>query len=438
MTKGMDTMKPPLTVHVIMVLFVSIICFALACNDVEDADMDTNCNCDTDADTDSDSDTDTDTDTDADGDADPEDPTVVQSPVEIQVINTTGQTVYLDGYDPLAVATSVAGEMVESRLKTPFHLGDYFVVACDDENIAAVCCPNADFIEMVTAIPPGDTFTFNWSGRIYKTRTDTCSCGCYYNEMPVAGEYQFIADVYRTIDCYGEECSPLESSADITDSTLSGEAERFTTAVSLPYTGDAIEIRIEPDDSNGAQILVSQESTATDISIDIWCGVWGCQWEPDEDAWTEGSQLVDTATMETEGEFTPSYGHKFYWGIATAAGHFTEVFDLSEGTETTVDLDAVPEAARGIAGTMIATQYGYEPNYSRYSLRFMGPGGELFDVTPDVRQRFAVANLAPGAWTLEVFDPDSDWDMDPITFEVQIDDTMQYRDLVFMDPLQLD
>jgi hypothetical protein len=75
LTKGMDTMRLHRTVHVLMVLFVSTICLALACNDLSDADMDSNDNSHSTSDADSDGDSDTDSDGDSDTDTEEVDTT---------------------------------------------------------------------------------------------------------------------------------------------------------------------------------------------------------------------------------------------------------------------------------------------------------------------------------------------------------------------------
>lgn len=68
-------MKSPRTVHVIMALYVSFMCFALACNDLSDADVDSGDNSHSNSDADSDGDSDTDSDGDSDTDTEEVDTT---------------------------------------------------------------------------------------------------------------------------------------------------------------------------------------------------------------------------------------------------------------------------------------------------------------------------------------------------------------------------
>lgn len=193
--------------------------------------------------------------------------TVRQAPVDIHITNLTSETVYLDGYIPIAAERNSGDQWTAEHPVAPFCM-----MGCQDWEQFGYCCADCDYDVALVSILPGDTYTYTWEGRFFKTETETCGCACYYREDPVAGEYQFSVDVFPEVSCSTGTCDPPTETGIIYSYFPEGESRRYSSVTSIPHTGEDLEIRIVADDDTdtGADTgdTASETETDTDIGTD--------------------------------------------------------------------------------------------------------------------------------------------------------------------------
>ena len=200
--------------------------------------------------------------------------TVHQAPVDIHITNLTSETVYLDGYLPIAVERNSGGQWTEEQPSAPFCM-----MGCHDWEQYGYCCIDCDYEPGLVSILPGDTYTYTWEGRFYGTETGTCECSCYYSENPRVGGYRFSADVFPEVSCGAGTCNPPTETGIIYSYIPGGESQRFTVAASIPHTGDALEIRIVADDDTDT----FTDTGDTDSETDTGTGDTDSETVPDTD-----------------------------------------------------------------------------------------------------------------------------------------------------------
>ncbi|MBN2716166.1 MAG: hypothetical protein JXX14_09955 [Deltaproteobacteria bacterium] len=214
--------------------------------------------------------------------------TVQQAPVDIHITNLTDHTVYLVGYQ-----TGVAGRHTGGAWHDEYVEAPICTMGCEEaatyrslEYGALYCCMDCDYDTMLIAILPGDTFTYTFEGRIYKTETETCDCQCYFSEEPVAGTYRFSVDVFNDVSCGLDSCDDPKQTGFTYHYYPQGTSQRFSTTAAIPYTGSGLDIRIVYDGDTETGL-----DTNTDTDVDTATAIG-----------TDSGSDTDTVTSDTESD----------------------------------------------------------------------------------------------------------------------------------------
>ncbi len=180
--------------------------------------------------------------------------------------------------------------------------------------------------------------------------------------------------------------------------------------------------------------LIPEDGIATDIALAIYSDGWG--------------ELLDTQTLETEGAVTidieeemPYSDPPAYYLYATATGFYTELYKCVKGETITIDLDAVPDHAEAVAGTIFGTQgFFADSPVAEHTLQITNSANTFSaTTTTDVQGRFGLSGLPPGDYTL-AFDycQFNDDEKFPVSFDVTNTSGVDYYDLQFPEPAQAD
>jgi len=181
-----------------------------------------------------------------------------------------------------------------------------------------------------------------------------------------------------------------------------------------------------------ATVLQPVEAVAESITLRIYSDGWGSLLETQTLA-SEGAVTIDIAETEPYSD-PPSY-----YVYASAPGFFTELYGCIKGQSIDVDLDAVPEGASGVAGTIFATQGYFAPSYVDEQLVTVhNPDGSQASFTTDSQGRYALGELAAGDYTFWLdYVQFGDEPPTTMTLELSYDgDGVDYLDLSFAEPAQ--
>ncbi len=169
------------------------------------------------------------------------------------------------------------------------------------------------------------------------------------------------------------------------------------------------------------------DSVANDITLSIHSAVW--------------DTLLATTELITEGTTIIEFGDSSYlyhaFNIyAEAEGFYTELYFCRNGDTVTVDLDAVPTAANAITGVIIGSQDMWPHYYyADGDIEVGGPENLSLTIRTDQQGRFGLGNLPNGTFQMSI--NRSGWH-EPIIFQVENAGSIDYRDLLFVDPAQLE
>ncbi len=208
--------------------------------------------------------------------------TVHQAPVDIRITNMTSETVFLDGYLPIAAERNSGDQWTAEQPVAPFCM-----MGCQDWEQFGYCCIDCDYDVALVSILPGDTYTYTWEGRFFKTETETCECACHYSEDPIAGEYRFSVDVFTEISCGPSTCTPPPETGIIYSYIPEGEPRRYSAVTSIPHTDGDLEIRIVADDDT---------ETDSDTMLDTGTGTGNDSDTTTETGDSDSATTTDTAT----------------------------------------------------------------------------------------------------------------------------------------------
>ncbi|MDJ0765195.1 MAG: hypothetical protein QNJ97_19600 [Myxococcota bacterium] len=188
-------------------------------------------------------------------------------------------------------------------------------------------------------------------------------------------------------------------------------------------------------------IIVPSPGDAMNIDVVLMCNMWSCEMQE----WGE-QKLTEFRAEKEESipcDFGTPAGEYQGYGTAMAMGFYTELVRCENG-QVILDLDEISAIDRthAIAGTVILTQDGYPDTYgSFYEIEVSGPEGVHFVVSTDNQGRFGLMDLPLGSYELTViwtapWAPNDEF----IEFIFELENTvgLDYSDLIFRDPLQLD
>jgi hypothetical protein len=225
-----------------------------------------------------------------------------------------------------------------------------------------------------------------------------------------------------------EDTAPPEGDADTdadgdTDSDADGDSD-------ADADGDA-DADADADSDTDADTdlaytpLTPEEAVATDITVEIYSDGWG--------------NLLDTVHLDTEGSIVvdipekhPYHSPAQYYLYAKAEGFYTELMDCTQGDRVDIDLDAVPDHAWGLAGSIFGQQVYFADHYlGNHSIKVSDPSGASAEIITDSQGRFGLGDLEAREYTIDFVYDEVDF-----SFTLQNTSATDHSDLYFDDPAQ--
>ncbi len=163
---------------------------------------------------------------------------------------------------------------------------------------------------------------------------------------------------------------------------------------------------------------------ATDISLTVY-PIGNLEPSFDMLMAEEGDFVVDT---------TPSPTAIYYNVYAEAENYYTEIFNINKRETTYVDLDSIIGPKRTMTGVIFAVQGTLSDSYfANETMTLKSTNKFSMPVTTDEQGRYSIGVLPLGDYTIEL----SSWGI-PIVLDLNNSTAMDYQDLYFLEPGQVD
>jgi hypothetical protein len=183
-------------------------------------------------------------------------------PTAFRFINHTGHLVYVDANDPVACSQDTPAGWTACRF---FTLGCLF--SCDAVPANGDCCILCERpLPALFAIPPGESQSVPWNGRIYAAATGTCAaCQCQQETVVDNGAFEASASVFADYQCAPLPCETGPDGT-ITHAEPLGGSLAVSATFSVPYERNEVVLDITSRpaaDAGPAQDLATADLATT-------------------------------------------------------------------------------------------------------------------------------------------------------------------------------